>query len=229
MKPIARLTLFLAVAIPAVTAHAGSFSVFGPEDYVRGTGDPVAVTRSFTVQSPAATQYTLRILNGGLVDGEAEKVSSTVVAINGVDVVGPEEFNQNVRLVEKEVQLQNQNQISVEVRGKPGGVLRIEIFGIDNDPPTIHPTAGPAPQNGWNNTEVTVTFECADAISGIASCTAPVLVTTEGGGQVATGTATDRAGNTATAAVTLSIDMTAPSVTIVSPSAGAVVSTPPSR
>ena len=30
--------------------------------------------------------------------------------------------------------------------------------------------------NGWNNTDVTVTFTCGDALSGIATCTAPTTV-----------------------------------------------------
>ena len=65
----------------------------------------------------------------------------------------------------------------------------------------------PAPNaNGWNNTDVTVTFTCADAASGIASCTSPVTVTTEGAGQEICGTAIDNAGNSANTCVTLNID-----------------------
>jgi hypothetical protein len=57
---------------------------------------------------------------------------------------------------------------------------------------------------------VTVKFTCADATSGVAECPADVTVTTEGAGQVVTGTAKDKAGNTATTSVTLNIDKTAP-------------------
>ncbi|HET8626431.1 MAG TPA: PxKF domain-containing protein, partial [Thermomicrobiales bacterium] len=66
--------------------------------------------------------------------------------------------------------------------------------------------------NGWNNTDVTVTFTCADATSGVASCTAPQTVTTESADQPVTGTATDNAGNTATDPAKVSIDKTPPTI-----------------
>lgn len=80
-------------------------------------------------------------------------------------------------------------------------------------PPTITTIVTPAPNsNGWHNTNVTVSFACSGPL-GIASCSAPVTVTTEGRSQVITGTATDNAENTAAASVTLNIDKTAPVVT----------------
>jgi hypothetical protein len=86
---------------------------------------------------------------------------------------------------------------------------------IDKTPPTISATTSPSPNaNGWNNTDVTVTFTCDDATSGIASCTPATTVTTEGAGQVITGEAVDNAGNTASASVTLNIDKTPPTVTV---------------
>ncbi len=84
---------------------------------------------------------------------------------------------------------------------------------IDKTPPTITHTQSPAANaNGWNNTNVTVTFTCNDALSGVASCTAPQTVTTEGKDQPVTGTATDNAGNTATDPATVSIDKTPPQI-----------------
>ncbi len=84
---------------------------------------------------------------------------------------------------------------------------------IDKAVPTITATQTPLPNaNGWNNTNVTVTFSCNDATSGIANCTGPITVTTEGENQVITGTAVDKAGNTKTTSVTLNIDKTTPSI-----------------
>ncbi|MDQ2739254.1 MAG: VWA domain-containing protein [Chloroflexota bacterium] len=85
---------------------------------------------------------------------------------------------------------------------------------IDSVAPTI--TGNPTPaanSNGWNNTAVTATFTCADNAggSGIAACTAPVVLSAEGANQHADGTATDVAGNSATTTVTgISIDTTKP-------------------
>ncbi|HEY0604981.1 MAG TPA: Ig-like domain repeat protein, partial [Herpetosiphonaceae bacterium] len=84
---------------------------------------------------------------------------------------------------------------------------------IDKTGPTISHTQSPAANaNGWNNSNVTVTFVCNDSLSDIASCTAPQTVTTEGKNQSVTGTARDNAGNTATDPAKVSIDKTAPTI-----------------
>jgi hypothetical protein len=88
-------------------------------------------------------------------------------------------------------------------------------FGIDKTSPTIGHTQSPAANaDGWNNTNVTVTFVCNDALSAIASCTGPQSVTTEGKAQTVTGTAKDNAGNTATDPASVSIDKTKPVVSV---------------
>jgi hypothetical protein len=87
---------------------------------------------------------------------------------------------------------------------------------IDATPPTITGAASPAANaNGWNNSDVTVSFTCADAPpgSGVATCSGPTTLSGEGAGQSASGTATDTAGNTASATVGgINIDKTAPTV-----------------
>ncbi len=84
---------------------------------------------------------------------------------------------------------------------------------IDKTPPTIAATSFPAPDSaGWNNSNVTVTFTCADSLSGIAQCPSPILVSASGANQAISGTATDKAGNTASATVKLSIEETPPSI-----------------
>jgi hypothetical protein len=88
------------------------------------------------------------------------------------------------------------------------------LVSIDLTPPTITATASPAPDaSGWNNTPVTVTFTCSDSLSGIAVCPAPQTDSTAGANQVISGTATDKAGNTASTSVTLNIGTTAPTIT----------------
>jgi hypothetical protein len=85
---------------------------------------------------------------------------------------------------------------------------------VDMVPPTIMGEADPAGNAaGWNNTDVTVSFTCTDADSGVASCSAPTTLTMEGANQSVTGTATDVAGNSASATVSgISIDKTAPTI-----------------
>jgi hypothetical protein len=127
------IVLLALLAVASVPATAGTFTPFGPQDYVRATGDPVTVTNSFTVSNPS-TQYTLKVFNGGLHDSRTELVSSGFVILNGVQVIGPNNFNQNIVEVDVPVSLQASNTIDVQVRGKPGGVLTVEMVGVDNEP-----------------------------------------------------------------------------------------------
>ena len=85
---------------------------------------------------------------------------------------------------------------------------------IDLTSPTIsHTQAPPANGNGWNNSGVTVTFICADNLSGIALCTAPQTIGSEGKDQPVPGEAVDNAGNKANDPATVSIDLTPPVIT----------------
>jgi len=156
-------------------------------------------------------QYTLKAFNGGLQNSQSELVSSTIVTLNGVQVIGANNFNQNVAEVDVPVTLQASDTLSVQVRGQPGGILTIQVVGVDTDPPSIRATVSPAPNAAaWNSTNLTVTFSCSDATSGVASCPSARVVTMEGGGQFVSGVATDNAGNTASTTVTLNIDKTSP-------------------
>jgi phage terminase large subunit-like protein len=86
---------------------------------------------------------------------------------------------------------------------------------IDRTAPSISHAFTPSDytDSSWTNaTKVVVTFTCTDAGSGVASCTPPVDVTTEGAAQPVTGTARDNAGNAATDTASVSIDRTAPTV-----------------
>ena len=212
---VRRILMVLLLALLGTPCFAGTFTAFGPQVYVRGTGTPVTVTNTFTVLNPN-TQYTLRVHNGGLVDSSTDRVSSTTVTLNGVIIVAPNDLNQNVPEVDKPITLLATNQIDVQVRGAPGGTLSIDILGVDNDLPVLVATANPGRNaNGWNNSNVVVTFACADATSGIASCTSPVTVSAEGADQVVSGHAVDRAGNVASTTVKVSLDKGVPAITFI--------------
>jgi RHS repeat-associated protein len=183
---------------------------FGPEAYTRGTGDPVTVSSTFSILNPGS-QYTLHVDNSG--------VSSAVISLNGVQVLGPSDFNANVTTIDKAVSLQLNNELDVQLRSAPGSSLMISIIGVDNDPPVISASAAPAANAfGWNKGNVVVSFTCSDQTSGVASCPGPVTVSTEAANQVISGTAIDRAGNTASTSVTINLDRTPPmAVASVSP------------
>ncbi len=198
------LCIIVAFFATATSATAGTFTAFGPKAYVRDTGTPVIATDGFSVLNPATT-YTLQVTNNG--------ISSGVISINGIQVVGPDDFKQNVSSIEKPISLQISNQISVELRSNPGASISVRIVGIDNDPPVIRASVAPAPNAaGWNNTNVTVTFTCSDATSGVASCPPPQTLANDGVNQVVSGTATDKAGNTADTSITVNLDKTPPTI-----------------
>lgn len=107
------------------------------------------------------------------------------------------------------------NPITARVTDTAGneGSATVNVSLATTTPPTIQASINP-PANaaGWNNTNVTVHFTCTNA----TSCPADAIVSTEGAGQVISGTATGAGGSTDTS-VTLNIDKTAPAVQITSP------------
>src|SRR5207244_4243709 len=94
----------------------------------------------------------------------------------------------------------------------------VDQVNIDLTKPSISASATTADSNAytsgtWTNQDVTVSFASSDGLSGIASSSAPVTLTTEGAGQSATGTATDKAGNSESSkSDSFKIDATAPSI-----------------
>ena len=84
----------------------------------------------------------------------------------------------------------------------------------DRTPPTIAANVPPANANGWYGGAVgpTVTFTCTDNIPAGLLCS-PAVTLGEGANQSLTRTATDGAGNTASATVTgLNVDLTKPTI-----------------
>ena len=96
-------------------------------------------------------------------------------------------------------------------------------INIDNTSPEITGSRSPASNaNGWNNTDVTVHFACADAMSGLASDCPADVVMGEGEDQSVTRDISDEAGNSASATVgDINVDETAPTVDVTGVSDGA--------
>jgi large repetitive protein len=90
---------------------------------------------------------------------------------------------------------------------------------IDLTAPTITATAtvnGNPYDGSWTNQDVTVTFSCSDALSGIATgaCPAAVVVSSDtvATGQDVSASVSDLAGNSATSVVNVKVDKTAPAL-----------------
>ena len=173
-----------------------------------------------TIQTPAANA----ILNTAGVavtllyqdDRSGVDTSKLVLTVDGVNetaalTLGPTQATGTLPA------LQDGNhtiQFTVFDRSGNSSTVTAQTFETDTTPPTISATIVPPPNAaGWNNTNVTVTFVCGDALSGVATCPLPQTVTTEGANQVVSATATDNAGNTSASGVTLNIDKTPPTIT----------------
>jgi hypothetical protein len=89
-------------------------------------------------------------------------------------------------------------------------------INIDKTAPSISFASRTTPNsNGWNNTDVVVNWNCSDALSGVVNATVSQTVSSEGINQSATGTCTDRAGNSASnMQAGINIDKTAPTLTL---------------
>ena len=115
---------------------------------------------------------------------------------------------------------------ATDLAGNTGSITRGGIR-IDQVKPVVTASLDPAPNpNGWNRTQVTVHFTCADGASGVAACPSAQTVSGDGAHQTVSGTAIDNAGNMATAAASVSIDSLPPVVHLTSPAAGTTLFTP---
>jgi hypothetical protein len=88
---------------------------------------------------------------------------------------------------------------------------------IDKTAPAISSARSPGPNvNGWNDEDVTVSFDCSDSLSGLeGACPSPVTVSSEGAGQSVTRSVSDKAGNSGAATESgISIDKTDPNVVV---------------
>lgn len=99
--------------------------------------------------------------------------------------------------------------ITHTVRDRAGNETTVTASAlIDRTAPTVTAKPDRLPVwNGWYGDDVTVSFTCADALSGVAECPAPQVLSASGPAGV---TVQDRAGNSATASLDLKIDKSGP-------------------
>src|SRR5205823_5912610 len=92
--------------------------------------------------------------------------------------------------------------------------VSIEHINVDKTAPTLTASRDiAANENGWNNSNVTVSFEASDELSGGVSNPA-AQVFGEGLDQAASATVTDLAGNSTTVSIEhINVDKTAPTLT----------------
>src|SRR5215472_10280704 len=103
----------------------GSVSVaFGPKVYSREAGPPNTFTDSF-IHCGTGQQCQIVVMNGNA-DG-SDRISSASISVNGVEIIGPSDFNQNVDRIVKPVVLKDNNELTIRLASKPGGFLTVEV------------------------------------------------------------------------------------------------------
>lgn len=92
---LAIVALFGSLSGPVPASASGTLTLplFGPESFVRNTGAPSPVVRTFNVPAAQGT-FTLDVING--TGGGDNAVSSAVVEVNGTTILKANDFNQNI-------------------------------------------------------------------------------------------------------------------------------------
>ena len=117
-------------AAPPPTLGANGFDAGAAVDLVasaqRSTQAPDTQTFGFTVPVVPATR-TLLLVNGNT-DG-TRRAASAVVAINGHDVIGPNDLNETVPAIRVPISVQQaSNQVMITVRSGPGAEVTVLIL-----------------------------------------------------------------------------------------------------
>ncbi len=111
---------------------------------------------------------------------------------------------------------------SLSCEATSDGGTTLETISVDRDatPPTITPVrTGTLGNNGWYTSDVTLSFDCSDATSGIDSCTpaAPTVLSANGTNPPVAASAVDRAGNSTRASEQVRIDQVPPQISATLP------------
>lgn len=238
---------FLSISLPP-SALAAEFTVF-QKIYIRDNNIPEIIEDTFSVRNPD-TNWKITAVNGHLADDTVEKVSSSTLNLNGVDVLQANQFNQNVDFIESPVQVASFNAVATQLKSKPGGQLSVAITGEDNAAPAIFWHAPPQ-DFVTNNPNILAELRLTDDMAGLdpaslrislnnisvltdfAALTDPVLsavlqanLTLPDGVCILKADVADLAGQSAvTAQVSFTVDTTPPAISDLTPATGATVTT----
>jgi len=133
-KLIAYSFLLCALSLLLLTQNALAthpVDVFGPKAFVRTTGAPNTFQESFSLPTLLG-KFTLTV--------DCNKVSSASIKLNGADVFTPNNFNENVKHLTKEVSPKlGQNTFNIQIAGNPGSSLRLTLTFLSPVKVTVTP------------------------------------------------------------------------------------------
>lgn len=136
---IALLSLFM---LFAGTSFADDEFLFGPEEYnrtwLKPFWKPNVYTDTFPAEPDQGLRYKLIVMNGKQ-DGahrwwKRRRVSSAVIKLNGSRVLGSWDINPWIEKIEIPIKIEEDNKLSIKIRGIPGSYLTVQI-AYDLGPP----------------------------------------------------------------------------------------------
>ncbi|EFK06099.1 RHS repeat-associated core domain protein [delta proteobacterium NaphS2] len=118
------LAIFLATF--SGVSLADSVTIFGPNTYTRSNGQSDLYEQTFNA---LPEEGVLRIKNGEPDNKGKNKhgVTSAVIILNGAKIFSPSDFKKKIYELEASVNLAAENTLGVELGGKPGTFLSVEI------------------------------------------------------------------------------------------------------
>src|SRR5262245_18343512 len=96
-----RSSVSLTSTVRTLQVQAAPMFAFGPNEYLRDAGPPDTFTETFQHSGTFSCQF---VVVNGKSDG-TQRISSSSISLNGKQIVGPEDFNQQIGVIVKPVVL----------------------------------------------------------------------------------------------------------------------------
>jgi RHS repeat-associated protein len=127
MKRACAVCILLSTLFISQLFSLSNVVIFGPQRFNRTTGAPNEYTVQFALPAGAASPYTMHVVNGAT--NGSNRVSSATIKLNGSQILGPSDFNQQVGVIDRTVTLIANNVLYVRLASAPGSYLTINISG----------------------------------------------------------------------------------------------------
>ena len=125
MKKTSMMLVLMVVAVCLTATTALAAQIVVEERIGSETGSPVKEEFSFYGQG--FEDFILKVQNGD--ESGTNQVSSAIISINGVKILGPSDFNQKVQVLERVISPNDlENTLTVSLRSNPGGFLNVQIL-----------------------------------------------------------------------------------------------------
>ncbi len=126
MKNAYMVLLMVLSVVALTTTPAFALRLVAEKRIESASGAPV--NESVTFRGQGYEDFVLKVENGEA--NGSRRVSSALVSLNGVKVLGPADFNQKIHTLERSIAPQNsENTLSISLRSNPGGFLNIQVLG----------------------------------------------------------------------------------------------------